>query len=177
LVGDAISGAVIQMLPAYSDRILGAGVGGVSLLFGAAGLGATFAALWLAHGGAGRATPERVLWAVLGVAIAACLLSAATHLAIAVGAMLLFGFSGETRRTGTVSIMQVSVDDAQRGRVMSTLFLFTRLAGGLGTATIGISAQEIGLRTPLLIAAAILAIVWLLVFRKRRRIAASFDQS
>lgn len=174
LVGDAISGAIYQMLPAYSDRVLGTGVGGVSLLFGAAGLGATVAALWLAHGGAGRATPERVLWAVSGVAIAAGLLSITSHQAIAVGAMLLFGFSGETRRTGTVSIMQVSIDDAQRGRVMSTLFLFTRLAGGLGTAAIGISAQEIGLRVPLLSAAAVLALVWLLVFRKRGRIAASF---
>lgn len=174
LVGDAISGAITQMLPAYSDRVLGAGVGGMSLLFGAAGLGATFAALWLAHGGAGRATPERVLWAVSGVAIAAGLLSAASHLAIAVGAMLLFGFSGETRRTGTVSIMQVSVEDTQRGRVMSTLFLFTRLASGLGTAAIGVSAQETGLRMPLLAAAGVLAIVWLLVFRKRKRIAASF---
>ncbi|MDB5553851.1 MAG: putative arabinose efflux permease, family [Rhizobium sp.] len=174
LVGDAIAGAVYQMLPAYSDLILGKGVGGVSILFGAAGLGATCAALWMAHGGAGRATPERVLLAALGVAISVYCLAASTSLVVAVGAMLLFGFSGETRRTSTVSIMQLSVDDTQRGRVMSTLFLLTRLAGGIGTVAVGVAAQHVGLRIPLLAAATVLVVVWLILFRRRREIASAF---
>ena len=174
LVGDAITGAVYQMLPAYSDLVLGRGVGSVSLLFGAAGLGATCAALWLAHGGAGRATPERVLWAALGVGLSVLLLSISAGLIVAVTAMLLFGFAGETRRTGTVSIMQVSVDDAQRGRVMSTLFLLTRIAGGLGTIAVGAAAQHVGLQLPLLVAAVVMIAVWLLMFRKRHAISAAF---
>lgn len=174
LVGDAVSGAVYQMLPAYADLVLGRGVGSVSLLFGAAGLGATVAALWLAHGGAARATPERVLWAALGVGISVFLLAGVAHVAVAVGAMLLFGLAGETRRTATLSIMQLSVDDAQRGRVMSTLFLMTRLAGGIGTIAVGATAQYVGLRLPLFTAAAILVVVWFLMYRRRGAIAEAF---
>jgi MFS family permease len=177
LVGDAITGAVYQMLPAYSDLVLGRGVGSVSLLFSAAGLGATCAALWLAHGGAGRATPERVLWAALGVGVSVLFLSVSAGLIVAVIAMLLFGFAGETRRTGTVSIMQVSVDDAQRGRVMSTLFLLTRIASGLGTIAVGVAAQHVGIKLPLLLAAIVMIAAWLLMFRNRRAIVAAFAPS
>jgi MFS family permease len=174
LVGDAVSGAIYQMLPAYADLVLGRGVGSVSLLFGAAGIGATGAALWLAHGGAASATPERVLWAALGVGISVFLLAGFAYVAVAVGAMLLFGLAGETRRTATLSIMQLSIDDAQRGRVMSTLFLMTRLAGGLGTIAVGATAHYAGLRLPLFAAAAILVVVWFLMYRRRGAIAAAF---
>jgi MFS family permease len=174
LAGDAISMAVYQMMPAFSDIVLKRGVAGVSILYGAAGLGATFAALWLAQGGAGRATPERILWAFLGVAASIWLLAGSTGVAIAVIAMLLFGFSGETRRTATVSIMQSSVDDAQRGRVMSTQFLFSQMAGGLGTVAIGLVAQHAGLRIPMTVAALMLTTVWFVVMRRRKEIADAF---
>lgn len=174
LAGDALSMAVYQMVPAFSDLILGAGVGGASILYGAAGLGATCAALWLAHGGAGRATPDRVLWAFLGLALSICLLAGSVGVVVAGCAMLLFGFSGETRRTATVSIMQSSIDDAQRGRVMSTQFLLTQIAGGLGTVAVGVAAQAAGLRVPMLAAALTLAVVWLIVIRKRKAISEAF---
>jgi MFS family permease len=173
-VGDAIGGAVYQMLPAYADLVLGRSVGSVSLLFGAAGLGATCAALWLAHGGAARATPQRVLLAVLGVGISVFLLAGVPHILLAAVAMLFFGFCGETRRTGTLSIMQLSIDDTQRGRVMSTLFLLGRVASGVGTVIIGATAQYVGLRLPLLVAVAILLLVWLAVYRRRAAIDAAF---
>jgi MFS family permease len=174
LVSDAMSGAVYQLTPAYVDLLLGGGVGSASLLFGAAGIGATCASLWLAHGGAARATPRRVLWATLGVGVAVLLLAALPHLAIAVIAMLFSGFCGDTRRTGTLSIMQLSIDDAQRGRVMSTLFLMTRLANGIGTITIGAAAQYVGLRMPLLLAVAVLVVVWAGIYRRRAAIDAAF---
>ena len=177
LAGDAVTGAVYQMLPAYSGTVLHTGVGNVSLLFGAAGLGATIAALWLAQGGAARATPLRVIVAVFGVAVSVYFLALSNTIAISVAAMLLFGFAGETRRTGTVSIMQLAVDDAQRARVMSALFLLTRLAGGIGTVTVGAVAEHTGLRLPLVIAATIALIAWLVIFRKRREISAAFTET
>lgn len=174
LVGDAISAATYQMMPAYADHELGRGVGTVSLLYGAAGIGATLAAIWLAQGGARRATPMRVLWAFLGFAAAVALLAGSPLLPLSVAAMLLYGFAGETRRTATVSIIQSSVDDAQRGRVMATQHLFTQVAGGLGTLLIGIAAHDAGLRLPLALAAGMLVVVWLVVFARRARIAAAF---
>lgn len=176
LVGDGIMAAVYQMMPAYADHVLGQGVGAVSILYGAAGIGATFAAIWLAHGGAGRATPGRVLWAFLGFAIAIYLLAGASVLYLAAAAMLLFGFAGETRRTATVSILQSTIDDSQRGRVMATQQVLAQIAGGIGTLAVGIMAEETGLRLPIAIAAVALTLVWLWVFSRRHRIIAAFAE-
>ena len=88
--------------------------------------------------------------------------------------MALLGFSQETRRTGTVSIMQAEVDDAQRGRVLSSMFLFTQIAGGVGVVLTGFFAQIAGLRAPLLTAAALLTLVWLVTYKRRGAISRSF---
>ena len=174
LIGDAISAATYQMMPAYADLILGKGVGTVSILYGAAGIGATIAAIWLAQGGAKRATPGRVLWAFLGFAIAIYLLAGSPGLYLSVAAMLLYGFCGETRRTATVSILQFSVDDSQRGRVMATQHLLTQIAGGMGTLLVGLAARDASLRWPMLAAAIALTLAWVWVFSRQGRIMAAF---
>ena len=66
LFGDGLYGAVRQMAPAFADEALGVGVGGLSMLLASAGVGATIAALWLAHGGVARAAPATILWGFLG---------------------------------------------------------------------------------------------------------------
>ena len=115
-----------------------------------------------------------MLWAILGFAIAIYILAGATVLAIALIGMVIFGFFGETRRTGTVSLMQAHVDDARRGRVLSTLFLFTQIAGAAGTLTVGFGANWTGLRLPLAFSAIALTMVWLSVYRRRHEIAHAF---
>ncbi len=177
LIGDAVAASVNAMLPAYTDAVLALGAGAMATLFSAAGIGATAAALWLAYGGAESATPARVISAILGFAVAVYVLAGATALAIALFGMALFGFFGETRRTGTVSLVQSHVDDAQRGRVMSTLFLFTQIAGAVGTLGVGLGASLTGLRLPLLLSAMALSLVWSRVFRRRREIIRAFPLS
>lgn len=174
-MGDALSSAVYQMLPAVSDKMLGAGVEGMSALLSAAGLGATCSALWLARGGRARATPGFVLWAFLAFTLSIAALMLTQSLWAAVSVMLAFGFAGEARRTGAVSLLQVSVPDAQRGRVMSTQFMLQRLAGALGTLIIGAAAEHAGLRAPLLAGAALALLVWALAFAHRRSVAAAFE--
>lgn len=174
LMGDALSAAMYQMLPAYADGILGMGVDGMSALLAAAGLGATLSALWLAQGGTARATPLRVLWAFLAFAIVVAVLMMTQSLMLALAAMVAYGIAGEIRRTATVSLLQITVDDTQRGRVMSTQFLLQRIAGGIGTILIGLAAESDGLRRPMFIAACLTIIAWAIAFKGRHRIIAAF---
>jgi MFS family permease len=174
LMGDALATAVRQMLPAIADELLGSGVRGMSSLLSAAGLGATVSALWLAHGGAARASPNRVLWAFLGSTLAVAALMFANSLIVAIAIMAGYGFAGEARRTGTVSILQAAVGDAQRGRVMSTQFLLERVAGGIGAILIGSTAERTGLRTPMLAAVAVALAPWCVAIVNRKRIFAAF---
>ncbi len=177
LLGDALSTAVYQMLPAISVNMLGGGVGGMSSLLSAAGLGATLSALWLAHGGAKRVDPRIVLWAFLAFVFAVAALMFARHLVAGIVMMLAFGFAGEARRTGTVSILQTSVDDAQRGRVMSTQFMLQRMAGGIGAIVVGAAADTRGLQLPMLIIVAAALVAWAVAFINRRRILGAFVAS
>jgi predicted MFS family arabinose efflux permease len=174
LAGDALSAALTNMLPAYAATILGLGVGGMTSLLSAAGLGATCAALWLAHGGAGRATPSNVLWAFLAVALAVAALMFANSLVVALAIMLLYGMAGEVRRTSAMSLLQIAVSEAQRGRLMSAQFLLQRVAGGVAALAVGSSAEISGLRAPMWIGAALCVGVWLIAWRRRARIAAAF---
>jgi MFS family permease len=174
LMGDALAASTYQMLPAYADRVLGRGVAGMSILLSSAGFGATLAALWLAHGGAGRATPTRVLWAFLAFVLAVVGLMLAGSLLPAVLAMIGYGVAGEIRRTGAVSLLQMAVSDAQRGRVMATQFLLQRVAGGIGVYAVGTIAEQHGLRLPMLTIAGLAALAWALAYRGKARIVAAF---
>ena len=174
-MGDALSSAVYQMLPAISDQLLGGGVEGMSALLSAAGLGATFSALWLARGGQARATSNFVLWAFLAFALSIAALMSTHSLFAAVAVMLAYGFAGEARRTGAVSLLQISIPDAQRGRVMSTQFMLQRLAGALGTLTIGAAAEHAGLRAPMLVGVGLALLAWGTAFTRRRSVAAAFE--
>ena len=123
--------------------------------------------------GAARATPKQVLWAVLGLAASVQLLAGSVILTMSFAAMLLFRFSPETRRTGIVSVIQAAVDNARRGRVMSCLFLFARIAGGLGTMAVGLTAHRTGLHAPLIVLELALTAVSLPMFGRRKNISAA----
>jgi predicted MFS family arabinose efflux permease len=174
LFGDGLYGAVRQMAPAFADRALGAGVGGLSTLLAGAGVGATVAALWLAHGGVARASPATILWGFLGFVASVSGLMLSRGLAEAALAMAALGASFEVCRTGALALLQLSVADAMRGRIMSTLFLLTRLAGAAGVAVIGGAAADWGLRGPLLCGAALALMAWVAAYSMRARTAAAF---
>lgn len=146
----------------------------MSGLMSAAGLGATFSALWLAHGGVKRADPRVVLRAFPAFVLSVGALMFAHDLVAGIVVMVLFGFTGEARRTATVSILQTSVSDAKRGRVMSTQFMLQRMAGGIGAIVIGSTADARGLRLPMLIAVAMALVAWTVAFINRGRIVGAF---
>lgn len=177
LCGDALNAAVQRMAPAFADAVLGAGVQGLSVLLACAGLGATTSALWLAQGGARRVTPPIIIGAFLGFLVSLAVLMTASGLAVAGLAMGGVGCFFEVCRTGTVSLLQMSVPDAVRGRVMSTQFLLMRLAGAIGIAGIGTVADGWGLRGPLLGCTAAAFLVWCVTYRRRGRIAAAYTTS
>ena len=174
LFGDGLYGAIRQMAPAFADRALGAGVGGLSTLLASAGVGATIAALWLAHGGVARASPVTILWGFLGFVAAVAGLMLSHTIGEAAVAMGVLGACFEACRTGALALLQLSVPDALRGRIMSTMFVLTRLAGAIGVALVGAAAADWGLRAPLLWGAALAFLAWIAAFRLRGRTAGAF---
>jgi MFS family permease len=174
LFGDALYAAARQMAPAFADQGLGGGVEGLSTLLASSGVGATIAALWLAHGGVERASPTTILWGFIGFLAAVAGLMLSSRLGAAAVAMAALGACFEICRTGARALLQVSVPDAMRGRIMSSQFLLTRLAGALGVAAIGAAAADWGLRGPVLCGVALALVAWRGAYRARRRTRAAF---
>ena len=175
LMGAALWSAISQMAPAIADKALGAGVEGLSALLSAAGAGATLAALWLAHGGAARNSISLVLRAFLALAVSVAALALSPNLVAGVLAMVALGAAFELCRTGSVALLQTSLPDALRGRVMSTWFLALRGAGAAGVVATGALAEGWGLRAPLLAGAALAVLAWVATFKRRVGAAGAFD--
>ncbi len=174
LVGDALAASIFYMAPAFSEQILGLGVVGVSIILASKGMGAAIAAFWIAYDGEKMATVERMLWGFLFFIIAVFVIFLFRNLYITIIAFVILGMAAETYHTIMTAIVQLSVLEQQRGRVMGTLFMFAQFASGIGTYLIGYYALKHGLVKPTLVVATICFFVWLIYFINRDQISHKF---
>lgn len=168
LVADAVALGFIHMLPAYADQVLGIGVVGMTAVLAMRGLGATAAALRLAYLGRGAAKVDHVLWAFLAALIALAALVHTTGLYLAAMIAVVVGFAGETRKTGTMTIIQLVVSENQRGRVMGTVFMMSQLAAGIGAYVIGAFAAGAGVQLPTTIGVLFGLCVWGVLYMRKK---------
>lgn len=171
---NALTMGIYHMMPAYAELVLGMGVMGMSLVLSSAGAGATVAALWLARvstgDGAVETDTDRVIWSVPAALIVCGTLLWISNLYFALLIAFALGITAEIRKVCTMTIVQMTVDERQRGRVMATWFMFAQIAGGVGTYGIGQAAVSFGLQIPALVAATVGIAIWLAIYLNRRRL-------
>jgi len=167
---DVVLMGFYHMLPAYSADVLGKGVEGLSAILAVIGLGTTCAALWLAHGGGSAVRINRVLWGFLVALIALAALVQSSNLYIAAVFAVVLGFAAETGHTGTMTIIQLSVTENQRGRVMGTVFMISQLAAGVGAYLIGAIAVGAGIQLPVTLGVVIGLCIWVAIYVRRKHL-------
>ena len=170
LAGEALAAGIYHMAPAYADEFLNMGVTGVSLLLSSIGVGATISAIWLARGGTDVLSMDRVLWAFFLFSISIAMLFLTKNLYLIIVFCVVVGITVELYSTGTLSMIQLAIEDSQRGRVMGNLWGMKQIAAGIGTYIIGAYAVSKGLAPPMLIAVGLCLVVWLLIYRSRSRL-------
>lgn len=151
----------IPLLPIFARDVLGTGAGGLGLLSASSGLGALAAALLLAQFG-GRIARGRLLMAsaliypalMIGFTLARSVPLAALLLAMA-------GWAGVTTMALTNTLIQATVPDALRGRVMSVFSLLLMGLSPMGGMAAGALAELVG-SVPLVVATSA-AIGWIVV--------------
>lgn len=158
-----------NMVPAYSEQILGLGVEGVSTILAASGLGAVVAALWLAHAGGKGTGLSRIIWSSLISLIALAALVLISNLYLAAIVACLVGFFGEIRKTVSLTFIQLNVEEAQRGRLIGTMFMLRQLSIGAGTFLLGALAAPFGLQAVTVLGATLACGIWLWLFLQYRR--------
>ena len=151
-----------DLLPGFAGGVFDGGVKGFAVLSAAMGLGAVLGGLWVALR-ADTLDLRRTLLLQLAVTLFATLFALSPGFVLAVPLVAGFGFTLVACGVAMNTAVQMGVEPALRGRVMSLFGLVFRSVPALGALAVGTVAEVLGLRAALLLAALVftLAFVWL----------------
>lgn len=158
-----------DLLPGFAEGVFGAGVEGLATLSAAMGLGAVLGGLWIAWRAASLHL-EAALRLQIAVAVTAAAFALSPTIWFAVPAIAAFGFVLVACGVALHTAIQMGVEPALRGRVMSFFGLVFRSVPALGALALGALAEAVGLRAAMLAAALIFLAVYVwLQWRMRGR--------
>ena len=160
----------VELLPGFAGAVFERGAGGLAMLSSAVGLGAIAAGLFLAQRGQRKGLAETAMLAALLIAISALGLALSPTFWIALIAVTAGGFGMVVAGVGTQTLMQTSVVDAVRGRVLSLFGLVFRSGPAIGALLMGVASEAVGLRWPLVFGSMIGAAAFAVVWRRRKKI-------
>lgn len=164
-----------DMLPGFSGEVYGAGATGLAWLTSAMGVGAMVSATWVAiHGRTSGLTNMCFIGSALsGLSLVG--LVSTTDLWIGLGFAALSGYALNTLSTSVQALVQSSVEDRLRGRVMSLYTLIFRGTPAAGALGFGILAEVIGLRWTFALAGVACLIAGLLLAPQRGAMIAALE--
>ena len=160
-----------ELLPGLADEVFHAGAAGLSILASSVGAGAIVGGMWLGHRAHSSDMMAITLATTLGQALSAIAIIATDRLWFAVPAVVAYGFCVSVAGIASQTLVQLASDRNMRGRVMSLYGLIFRGGPSIGALSAGILSLQLGLRWPIAIGAALLAMAWLWTCLIRRRIA------
>jgi len=159
---------VTELLPGFADRIFDMGAQGLAWMTSAMGLGAMVGGMTMVR----RASTERLVRAAVsslaGLSISIILFALVPSFWIAMALLFAYGFSNTGSSIGTQSLVQGSVDEAFRGRVMSLYGVLFRGGPAVGALIIGSLGDTFGLQGPVAVAASLCLVVSAWAMTRRR---------
>ena len=165
-------GAYLTLMPALADNVLALGPQGYGWLMAANGAGALAGALVVAAMRSPDARRPGSLTGVVLTGVGLVLLSRAGGLWPAMACMSLVGAGFVLFLACTNSTLQLAVEDAVRGRVMSLWVLTFGASQPVGSYVAGVAAATWGTRATLLgqglACCALLVLAWLVMYRWMR---------
>ena len=167
---------LIDLLPGFAGEVFATGPEGLAVLTSAMGVGAICASFWLAQRGRLSGLTGIVFVGVLINGLAVALFALSTNLWTAAVLLAVSGFTQACTGTGTQTLVQSSVEDRLRGRVMSVWLVIGRGGPALGALIMGSLAEVVGFGTPLLVGACITFLTAAYVMPRRQRLAAALER-
>lgn len=142
-----------ELLPAVAEAIFSRGPAGLATMTSAMGVGALVAGSYMAWRGARTGLIILVLIAIGLAAAATFAVAAAPWFALAVGCLAVLGLCESLMGIGSQTLLQMAVDEAMRGRVVSLYGMIIRGGPAVGALAIGTASEFAGLRLPIAMAA------------------------
>ena len=153
----------MTFLPVYAKDILKTGASGLGILMGFAGAGAFTGAVTLAI--SEDISRKDILLVVAGVIFSTALLifSLSKTVWLSHVMLLLVGWGAVTQIATANSLLQITVPDSLRGRVMSSFTMVFLGMASLGNFAVGTLAYYLGTSTALMISAGLCLSVSILI--------------
>ena len=159
-IGGTALRPLVELLAGYADMVHGRGTGGFAILTAAMGAGSILAAGWLAVMGTRVDHFATVVWSGIGGGVCLIALAVMPNFELAVAAVVLAAIALALNGISGQIMMQLTVPDAMRGRVLSLYTGIFRGTPALGALVIGALADLAGFEIPLAAA----GLVGILVF-------------
>jgi len=165
-VNSLLARPIVDLLPGFAGEVFASGPQGLALMTSSMGIGAIFASFWLAQRGKLEGLTKIVFYGVLVNGTTIALFSISGNLFIGAFLLAVSGFTQACTGTGTQTLIQSSVDDQLRGRVMSVWLVIGRGGPALGALIMGLMAELTGFGLPVMIGAIITILVAIKVLPK-----------
>ncbi len=167
----------IDLFSGFVETIFQRGPDALGMLVSAVGVGAVLGGFWLAQRGHIRGLTRIVLLNILILALVLLVFALSTNFYVAVAAVLIGGFAMTVAGTGEHTLIQASVDEHMRGRVVSLYGAISRGCPSLGSLMMGWIGDHVGLRWPIAGGAIICIGIWAWYYHRRESLAESLESS
>ena len=164
-----------ELLPGYSDAVLGRGAEGLAILSASIGVGAIFSGLWLAQR-EGQSGLTRLIFISQAIASVLVVVLAGTGL-LAVASLLvgLTGFMLATTSIAAQTLIQHATPEDRLARVLAILGVIMHASPAAGALIMGAAADLVGFTIPL-IAGGVLCLATVgIVMRREAVVRASLE--
>ncbi|MBK17842.1 MAG: hypothetical protein CMM52_03255 [Rhodospirillaceae bacterium] len=160
----------IDLFSGFVETIFGLGADALGILVSSVGVGAVLGGFWLAQRGNVVGLTRIVLLNILILAVVLIVFAISTNFYVAVVSVLIAGFTMTVAGTGEHTLIQASVDEQMRGRVVSLYGAISRGCPSLGSFIMGWVGDHTGLQWPIAGGAFICILLWGWAYRRREKL-------
>jgi MFS family permease len=151
-------GPVTALLPIFAAEVYGRGATGYGALTAATGLGSVGGALILGRLGR-RSSPMAVAWAMIAMGVSVLAFAAVPSYGAGLALLTVFGAGYLFGLAATNSDIQLQVDEAVRGRVVSMYMVAVGALYPVGSLLAGVAAEAFGVAATTA-AGAVICLAW-----------------
>jgi MFS family permease len=149
--GVTLVGFYRPILPIFAADVFKTGASGLGILYAAPSVGSLLGSMTLLTLGDVRRKGVLVIFAAVCFAGGLALLGIAQWFWMAVGAVIILGFTDSMSVAIRRTVVQLLAPDGMLGRAASLITVFAQTTNGLGALLAGIAAQHVGAPNALLI--------------------------
>lgn len=166
-----------DLLPGFVGAVFERGPGALGTLTAAMGGGAVVAGLWLAVRGNVTGLTGITLSTVFISGLTSTLFAWTNIFELGAAILVIAGFVHVVSGIASQTLIQTSIDEEMRGRVLGLWWTLMRGGAALGALFLGSLAEVFGFQAPLAVAGVLTMAVALVTIRRRAALSAQFESA